>query len=95
MNHIGEPTRVVVCAANRTRFTGEVVLGVRHYDPFMQKSYEAVPHHGDPVDQGFIDQYGVFMSREEALEVALSSGQINRWRTKTFPESKLFSEDLY
>jgi hypothetical protein len=33
--------RRIVCAANRARFTGEIVLGIRHYDAFMHKQLEA------------------------------------------------------
>lgn len=46
-------------------------------------------------EQGFIDQWGKFMNREEALAVATAAGQINVRRPKTFPETELFSEDLY
>ena len=46
-------------------------------------------------EQGFIDQYGVFMTREEALKVATEAGQINVRRWKTSPAHLLFSEDLY
>ena len=44
--------------------------------------------------EGFIDQWGVFMTREEALIVAYHANQLGR-RPKTRPYSKLFSEDLY
>lgn len=45
--------------------------------------------------QGFVDQYGVFMDRFEALQVAKDAGQLNIARPKTSPEDRLFSEDLY
>lgn len=87
--------RVVVCAANRARFTGEVIIGIRHYDPFMRKQMEQCETYGDPVDQGFVDQFGVFMDRKEALSVAIAAGQINTRCPKTNPADILFSEDLY
>ena len=97
-NHIeGIPTRVVVCAANR--YGLNIFTGVRHFCPVMvvNMKYADIPwlrkEYGE--EQGFIDQFGVFMSREEALEVAKEAGQINRWRTKTHPEHLLFSEDIY
>jgi len=45
--------------------------------------------------QGFIDQFGVFMDRFEALQVATDAGQLNVTRAKTHPVDRLFSEDLY
>ena len=43
--------------------------------------------------QGFVDQYGVFMSRQEAHAVALLNNQI-KYRVGG-DEFKLFSENLY
>ncbi len=87
--------RVVVCAANRARFTGELVIGVRHYDALMrQQINNSESFRGDPVDQGFIDQNGVFMDRVEALAVATAAGQIGRYRPKNAGDW-LCSEDLY
>ena len=89
-------TRVVVCAANK--YGPFMYTGIRHFCPVMQKNMEwaNVPLlrtlHGEV--QGFVDQYGVFMDRYEALEVATAAGQINRWRLKS-PGDKLFSEDIY
>lgn len=89
--------RVVVCAANKL---GDIIVaGARHHDKVMNSQLRAL----DPerkvkpseVVQGFIDQYGVFMDRYEALDVAIKAGQINVRQKKTFPEDRLFSEDLY
>ncbi len=86
----------IVCAANRTRFTGEVVIGVRHYDSFMLRYYKDNCVMGDPVDQGFIDQYGVFYTRTEAWKIAETNGQIiNRCGGDTANGGTLFSENLY
>ena len=49
--------------------------------------------HGD--DQGFIDQWGEYFTREEALVIATHAGQINKVRPKSGPADELFSEDLY
>lgn len=99
------PVRVVVCAANRY---GElIVLGARHFDSVMHAQLKAIGITGrqpwnDEIEnrygiaeQGFIDQWGVFMNRSEALIVATEAGQINVRRPKGFPLDKLFSEDLY
>ena len=45
--------------------------------------------------QGFVDQHGIFMDREEALQIAKKAGQLNVDRIKTWPDDELFSEDLY
>lgn len=87
-----KPQRVVVCAACRKE--GVIFAGARHYDLVMQVQMDATGTDG-PCDEGFIDQWGVFMNRKEALAVATAAGQINARREKTWPEDELFSEDLY
>lgn len=103
-NHIGEITRVVVCAANR--FENTIICGARHFDDVMSASIlnfyasqslskENIPNHSMDWEQGFIDQWGIFMNRKEAFEVAKNTGQINTRRKKSWPLDLLFSEDLY
>lgn len=94
------PVRVVVCAA--CKYGDLIVCGARHYDKVMVSQLKAIPEDDEvrlmnrgEVIQGFIDQWGVFMNREEALVVAKAAGQINYRRPKTSPEDELFSEDLY
>ena len=88
--------RVIVCAAIKAN--EKILVGARHFCPIMLenlkllKSCETV---SEPIEQGFIDQHGVFLDREQALEVAEQAGQINTRRPKTQPEDRLFSEDLY
>lgn len=95
-------TRRVVCAALRCPRTYDVLIGIRHYSPDMHMQIEArrdgerFYNLHDP-DQGFVDQHGVYMTREEAYQVALAAGQL------TYPERcgrgldgpKLYSEGLY
>ncbi|CAB3784431.1 hypothetical protein [Pararobbsia alpina] len=82
----------IVCAANRKRFTGEVVLGIRHWDAFMR----GLETEGDPVDQGFIDNRGTFFSRVEAWKVAEAAGQIiRRVGGDDTAGGTLYSENLY
>lgn len=93
--------RRVVCAAIRNA-QEHVLLGVRHYSADMHtqinlRSDGASFRHRRHEDQGFVDQYGVYMSREEAYKVADAAGQIR------YPEAcgrgldgpKLNSEGLY
>lgn len=90
-------TRVVVCAANR--YGSKIFLGARHFDERMREEmqwYDIRNLRGVfGEEQGFIDQWGIFMDRYEALAVAQAAGQIGRYQPKTQPEDRLFSEDLY
>lgn len=88
--------RVVVCAANR--YDKKVFLGIRHFCPLMvehMKDYDiAFMREEFGEEQGFVDQYGVFMDRKEAYKVAKASGQVGRYRAKN-PGEWLCTEDLY
>lgn len=72
--------RRVVCAAIRAS-EGSVLLGIRHYSADMhaqiaaRRDGEKFKHRHDE-DQGFVDQHGVYMTREEAYQVALAAGQV-------------------
>lgn len=85
--------RYVVCAA--LHVGEELILGPRHYDQTMQRQIQTRP---DTVlwydaEQGFIDQYGAFLTREEAWLVAEKADQLRR-RVNGDGE-KLYSENLY
>ena len=93
--------RRVVCAAIRAA-DGDVLIGIRHYSADMRKQIEerADGHKFKTrydEDQGFVDQWGYFMSREEAYMVALETNRL------AFPDQigaglngpKLYSEGLY
>jgi len=85
----------IVCAANRHRKTGRIVTGARHYDPIMRAQIAAAEGSAEWIgcEQGFIDQFGKFLTREEAHIVAKENGQI-RQRCGG-DENQLFSENLY
>jgi hypothetical protein len=92
----------VVCAAIRNG-EGRIITGARHYDRLMREQieYQGKWHwvgrsteSGDRwVTQGFVDQFGNFLTRREAYQVALTRGQIKRQVGGT-PEL-LTSEMLY
>lgn len=96
--------RRVVCAANRDK-SGAIILGARHWDASMHLAYKwwaAATNHITKdmrfTQQGFIDQNGVYMGREEAWLVAEAVGQIiRRVGGDMSPDGvgKLFSENLY
>lgn len=95
--------RVIVCAANRFKLKdgGELVIpGTRHYSKDMalvldQMRDKVVSEQVYGDDQGFLDQWGNYLTRKEALIVATYAGQINTRRQKGGPADTLFSEDLY
>lgn len=93
--------RRVVCAAIQAA-DGELLLGIRHYSKDMNRQIDARAdgkkfYNGMDERQGFVDQWGVFMSRTEAYQVAQAAGQI------VYPYAcdeglegpKLYSEGLY
>jgi len=83
--------RMVVCAAVRDE-GGNVICSPRHFDALMHETMSCKTLSGR-LEQGFVDQKGEFMSREEALIVALAANQIVR--RCGGDEDKLFSENLY
>lgn len=79
--HYGVTRKVAQAACN---YGGYIVTGTRHYCPIMNLQIDAIGH---PVlinfagglanvVQGFTDQYGVFMTRQEAYIVAKEAGQL-------------------
>lgn len=88
----------IVCAANRfSANQGQVVLGVRHFDPLMHHTMVASNLFGrDHNVQGFIDNRGAFLTRTEAWKVAEAAGQIlYRCGGDDTNGGTLYSENLY
>lgn len=79
--------RRVVCAALRNT-NGTIVCGPRHWDSICKGTSK------DGWEQGFVDQQGVFLTREEAWVVAETAQQILR-RVGGDERGRLFSENLY
>lgn len=94
--------RRVVCAAIRAE-DGTLLLGIRHYSGDMHSQMLARMDGGEKFrhrygdDQGFVDQRGIYMTREEAYKVAEAAGQI--FDQAACREGKngmqLYSEGLY
>ena len=99
-DNVAEMSRYVVCAANRSG-NGKIFLGVRHFCPLMVQSVQDAGLKGIRArEQGFVDQWGNFMSREEAWKVAVARGQIRRKIGYSYEEDHelvgiLYSEHLY
>ena len=95
----GTRPRRVVCAALKLA-GGQIVVGARHYDCTIHEQLARCKAVGQETKmdtlQGFIDQWGVFMSRTEAWTVALDAGQIiRRCGGDTSDGGTLYSENLY
>lgn len=91
-NNIEKPPSRIVCAAMRK--DGRIITGARHYDKVMREQMEASEGlvWWRTCEQGFINQFGEFLTREEAWEIANTNGQIIRESTI---DGMLFSECLY
>ena len=84
--------RRIVCAAMFKE--GRIIAGARHFDKIMRR--QMVASEGiawwKSCQQGFIDQFGDFINREEAWNIAEDQGQI---RMVSGTAGTLYSEDLY
>ena len=91
---------LVVCAACRYP-DGTVLAGVRHFDDIMGnqlRMWKTLDPEGfstrGKAEQGFYDNRRQFLTREEALKVAIAAGQRDG-KVKHGPDDRLFSEDLW
>jgi hypothetical protein len=92
-----EPVGRVVCAAIRAE-DGSLLLGIRHFSEDMHAQLRmridgSKFHHRQGDGQGFVDQNGAYLTREQALEVALTAGQVIR--RVSGDAGRLHSENLY
>lgn len=83
-----------------------MVIGVRHSDPIMNnfirmyikdtpaEAFWREARLKGEHEQGFIDQWGTFMSRKEALITAMVANQIIYW-DRAHCDDELYSEMLY
>lgn len=92
----------VVCAANRNKHTGVIILGARHWDMPMRAMVKGSDDEFDTdfdktwldAEQGFIDQWGNFLTREAAYVIAERMDQLKGKGAPHTP-GRLYSEDLY
>lgn len=88
--------RLVVCAANRSLDEDKpeiIVTGARHFDKIMRGIISNLKYDYKRWEQGFIDQYGTFLTRDEALELVKENKQalVRKWSEY----DTLYSENLY
>lgn len=81
-------------AAAAIRQNGVIYTGVHHHQIIHQivTVTGIKPCTGE---QGFIDDKGNFLTREQAAQLALKSGQLKQPRYPNDPNPQLFSEDLW
>ena len=92
--------RVVVCAARK--YKDHIFAMPRHTSPVFRAWFLLTEKNKFPrnfpkssIEQGFLDQHGIYMDRVEALAIATAASQIGKRRPKGTPLNLLFSEDLY
>lgn len=86
--------RLIVCAAMKMK-DGSIITGIRHYNPEMRAVLKRLYGDGyknQVAEQGFVDQKGVFVGREEAWQIAEQAGQIRR---QVSEPGTLYSENIY
>lgn len=84
--------RVVITAANRFK-CGSVVLGIRHWCPKMCEMVDRLGLDSADHEQGFVDQFGHFLTREEAFMVVYVNNQ--KLRMPPLEDGVLYSENLH
>lgn len=87
----------IVCAANRY---GELIVpGPRHFDSTMHRLIEQLVDTdevtGADWETGFIDQFGRFWSREQAMQIVKDNKQPFDIERNGGNDRVLFSEGLY
>ena len=95
-NGLVKPTEIIVCAANR--YDGLIVTGARHHDNIMNAVISKLKTSEDVVglaEQGFINQFGEFKTRKEAMEIVKINGQPFNKQRNGGSDDELYSEGLY
>ena len=87
------PQRRIVCAAHF--LGGEIICSPRHFDPVARAQMKNHPlkDQWSGCAQGFVDQYGIYLSREDAWPIAQEAKQIIRDINERI--GTLYSEHLY
>ena len=90
------PTQLrIVCAATKFYLLDEtelIVASPRHFDQIARGALSRVGPHTE-LEQGFVDQFGTFHTREVAWRIARAAGQIIR--RCGGDTNCLYSENLY
>jgi len=93
-NNIKKPQQFVVCAANK--YGDLIIPSARHHDQVMNTIIKKIGTlKSIDCEQGFINQFGGFLTRKEAMNIAKEAGQNVNIKRCGGNESVLFSEGLY
>lgn len=91
------PRPWIVCAAIKSGHT--IITGARHFDTIMQPHVSIHKDYTDEIcikwEQGFIDQFGNFYNRKDALQIVKESGQPFNAERNSGSGNELYSEGLY
>ncbi len=94
-NDMEKPQQIIVCAA--CRVYGIVLCGARHWDSVMRQQYKVMSKPDDSKrneEQGFINQFGEFLTREQSMKIVKENGQPFNIENNG-GDVVLFSEGLY
>lgn len=84
----------IVCAAVKCNRTGIVICGVRHFDRIMCRQLDILKDQvSGEFDEGFVDKFGQYHTRESAWIIAVGANQIIRLVDNQTTE--LYSENIY
>lgn len=91
--------QTIVCAANLYVPTGLILCGARHWDNIMREQARAIFKDKEKVpvlgwEQGFIDQYGTFLTRKEAMEIVIQNRQPFDFERNGHQMEELYSEGI-
>jgi hypothetical protein len=95
---ITKPPQIVVCAA--CKYGPVILAGARHFDQVMHTQLREMG--GAKVlrakygreEQGFINQFGEFLNREEAMMIVLENGQPFNIKRNGNQTNELYSEGI-
>ena len=91
-NGLVKPQQIVVCAANRK--DGIIFAGARHCDSVMHGQARAAGMKLTCSEQGFINQFGEFLTHEEAMQIVKASGQPFDFKRNGGQDRILYSEGI-
>ena len=96
-NGIEKPQQIIVCAAIRIGDWSYLLCGARHWDSVMHKQADKMGLSRKLIteEQGFIDQFGEFLSRKEAMKIVKENGQPFNIERNGGSDDELYSEGLY
>ena len=97
-NKMSKP-KIVIAAI---KWEDTIILGPRHWDMTMRRARESlkdsISKYMNPSslwEEGFIDQFGKFYNRVEAMEIVKENEQLFDYNRNGHQNDKLYSEGIY